>query len=265
MPPTSSGSSGGHQAAEEHERQQQEDREGEHLGPRQVVGDLLVDLRAGDHLSAQGHPGDPGHRLLEALGQRVVAGVLTRSQGHREVGRSPVAGHQRRARLAEGGHPRHVAVGTQDARRLGHPLLTGSRPRALGRAHQRDHVDVGSHAARLGGLLGLGHLGGRVLGAVGVQPVRHRATEYGGRDRQHDGERHDALRASGGQGGEGAEHGYLLASSSISCCSVTRAPLGDPLLVLDAPGQGQAGEAALRLLGRLGGLERRAARSTIAS
>ena len=87
----------GDEAAEEEQREQEEEREGEHLGPLEVLLDLLVDLFLGDRRAADHDPGMGVQRVGDFAADVLLALVPGRLQGDDEVGRAPVCRRRRRA------------------------------------------------------------------------------------------------------------------------------------------------------------------------
>ena len=106
----------GDHAAEDDEREQEEQREREHLGARQVLLDLLADLRERELAAAGGHARLALHALLQLLGQRVVVGAG--AEGGEQVGRAAVARDQLgRLAVADGDHVGDVGVAQRPAPR----------------------------------------------------------------------------------------------------------------------------------------------------
>ena len=161
----------GDEPAEHEQREQEQQREGEQLGPREVLGDLRADLRRGDRQPAERDLRP--ERALEPLRHHLVvgAGARPRQQVRRPTVTRAVAGH-------DAGDP---GVGAQ------HRLGIGGRP-----AHQRDHGRASADApvARWTSRLGLQRLGVRVVEVAtrrcpaDPRPVR-RARRPGRRTRRH--------------------------------------------------------------------------------
>ena len=119
---------GGDHAAEDDERQQEEQREGEHLGAREVLLDLLADLGEGELAAAGGHARLALHARLELLGERRRRRPRC---GRWRAGRSS-GGRARSARRARrrGRRPPRRRAGRPACRRRGRssPAPAASRP-----------------------------------------------------------------------------------------------------------------------------------------
>ena len=134
------------EAAEDEERERQEDREGEQLGARDVLGDLLADLLLGELAAAQRHARHAREPLLHAP----EGAVDVVAEGPHHVGGAAVLRHEIAVAAAlvtrHARHPR-VLERLRDASELA-LRLRGVRGRA--EPHERDHVRRG---ARAGGAL----------------------------------------------------------------------------------------------------------------
>jgi len=191
-PPMSSGSSAA-TASEEDQRQQEEQRECEELGRPKVPLDLIVDLLLGDCRSADRDAGLVVERAGDPLGGVLERVVVRGLQRDGEVGRVAVSGDEvARSCGQEAGHGGDVRVLLDLTGDLLDSVAT------LARAHVGavdEHDDPRFPEARvLEPLVGDHALGVRVVGAVGIEPIRDAGAERSGHDEEERRDDQHALR-----------------------------------------------------------------------
>jgi hypothetical protein len=198
------------QAAKDPQREQHEQREGQQLGPGEILGDRGPDLLAGDGDAAELDAG------TDAPGQPVahVAAVGGRAQVGDDERAAPVAADQSGGGTVEHrDRPADAGIAGDRPLHAGQRGVPGRRGGQSGQRHERDDVGGGLYTGRPLQPCLRGDAGrGRVLEVV---VARLEQAGGGAADRARDehegrGEREDALGSAGGEVSEGAQHGDTL-------------------------------------------------------
>ena len=192
----------GDRAAKDHQREDEEDREGERLGLREVLGDLLADLRPGDGRAAGLDPGEAAERRLDALAGLLAVVAVADVDG--EKARMPVARDERARRprvVQRGARLRDARVGGDE---LDDPLQRRAAARAAdgrGRADEDDDPGAQRLPGRGAQLVARDAALGRRIDEVHVgldgEHPRHRYAEPDGDDEEEQRRGEDAAGVGG--------------------------------------------------------------------
>ncbi len=203
---------GGDRAAEDHDQQHEGHRQGDHLGPQQV----LLDGRL--HLVAHGEDAadldlDRAVRAAQ-LGGDAVQGLVHGGVVAGEAGRYQCLGPVLRAQRRSAGQP--VGADARDALLGGQPLgqflrLGGDGrgvDRGLARVDQQQEVRLGVGELALQSLGRVGGLGGRVLPAAAAEPVGDIAARDDREGGEHQGDEEGEPGAGGHEPGPASGSGW---------------------------------------------------------